>query len=611
MENLKIVMTLQSENHQVAAMDKLNAPESINWIAEINNILNGVTKRVQFELESDYSFFERSSNQLSVVILMSTLLSVYLLVIHQISSRNLLKQREQEKHEIISARTEAVFSSNLKSKFLATVSHEIRTPLNGIIGLSDILRRSDLTPEATKIAGSIFASGQNLLGIINDILDYSKIESGRVEIDSVPFDVREVVDQVLLILNPKAQEKSLRLEAHFEGAIPRLVKGDPSRLSQILFNLIGNAIKFTSSGGVSIRVNGGSSPKPGRTRLLIAVEDTGVGISSDMQKQLFIAFNPLQKVGTSGEAGSGLGLSISQNLVKLMGSELKVRSEVGKGTTFSCEIDFEIAPQDLSEEIASQNEKSKLERVSPIQKIFAFPNIPRVLAVEDNVTNQITLKAILDRLGADTIVVGNGEEAVAAVSQQSFDIVIMDCYMPIMDGFDATRVIKSKYSYLPIIAMTANAFQENEAECLAAGMDGFLTKPITVNALTKELRWYLLPPADRIFLSPIKRLQKTLGGESTSLIITSFCDSIESVLVDLEALRRAGDIKGLHGVAHSLKSSSASVGAMGLSYLFKRLEKAETMATAIPLLEEFKSSAASVKQQLAIVLRKQELNKSV
>ena len=409
-----------------------------------------------------------------------------LLLIQDVTER---QQVEAERLEYAAgleeARRLAENATKVKSQFLATISHEIRTPMNGVIGMTQLLLEAGLNTEQREYAEAIRGSAALLLKIVNDVLDFSKIEAGKMTLEVVPFDLRLVLEETLELMARPARASGLELNLDYGAGVPRQVLGDAGRIRQIALNLVGNAVKFTSRGRVAVRVRESETAGPGTgSRLRIEVEDTGIGIPEDKREMLFQSFTQADSSTTRKYGGTGLGLAISKQLVELMGGRIGFDSVLGKGSTFWFELRLETPAAPSGE--PRHSEAGSL--------AGALVNLRyRVLVAEDNVVNQKVAASILRKYGCRLDVAATGREAVEMWEKLPYDLIFMDCQMPEMDGYEATAEIRRREagrSHTPIIAMTANTMHGDREECLAAGMDDYIGKPISLQNLLKTLvRW--------------------------------------------------------------------------------------------------------------------------
>jgi len=519
----------------------------------------------------------------------------------------LIHERTEEL-EIEKNRAEQIATE--KGIFLATMSHEIRTPMNGVIGMAQLLQKSNFDHEQQALINTILQSGQALVHLIDDILDISKVEAGLLELDPAPFNIASLLKDVVELLKPQAAIKETTIELLISDEVVSNIVGDSGRIRQIILNLVGNAIKFTTNGTIKISVD-----RHNEKGLCVSVEDDGIGIRPEHIGRLFNPFSQSDATIANKHGGTGLGLSICRQLVELMDGEIGVDSEYGKGSVFWLTLELPFSDYNTSSVTP--------EKDANISDTSAMPT-GKILIAEDNEINQKVISLMIQSLNIDYDIVDNGTRVLEHLNSTPYDLILMDCQMPELDGYETTRIIRKSdkpYQQIPIIALTANAMRSDREECLTSGMNDFLPKPINQENLNSVLREWL---NKKTMATTTRNLNTTIDNhheiidraellalaevmeEEFSALIETFIEGSTLKLNELSQAVQAANCTAAREILHFLKGSCLSVGALQLSTIITTLETHAKQASLdeiehqLPALEScYQKTIDAIKQLIA------------
>ena len=571
--------------------------------------------------EREWTYIRKDGSRFPVLLSVTALFDERGKVTGYLGVASDITERKRAASELLQAKEAAEVANRAKSDFLAVMSHEIRTPMNAVLGMTNLLLETPLDPKQTELARTVALSGEALIEIINDILDFSKVETGgQFQLEEEVFSLHRLVDDVVLLLRPRAEASGIALTAEVNPGIPDTLESDDGRLRQVLVNLVGNAIKFTDQGGVAVRVQGRRA-EADRVHLRFEVQDTGIGMTPANIARLFQPFTQVDSSASRRRGGTGLGLAISKHIVELMGGRIGVESTPGQGSLFWFELDVPIAetPATRSEGFDSEA-PAATEQFAAASSSTALDHPLRILVAEDHDTNRRLAMFMLEGLGYRADFAGNGLEAVEAWEQFDHDVILMDCQMPEMDGLEATREIRRRETArnplspkrVRVIALTANALKGDRERCLAAGMDGYISKPFTSQQLSDALEQrsggLKLPSSGTTQLrSPAltgfdskrpAQLCAELGNEGMLAIIEDFLKDLPERAREMESLAVAGKVKELARLAHSVQGIGQAVGLNGFSAKLQVLENAANAGDHPAVAQFMRSLPADVEQSI-------------
>jgi len=521
-----------------------------------------------------------------------------------------ITSRKQVEQELIKAKEFAEDVAKIKSQFLANMSHEIRTPLNGIVGLSKLLSNTELTSKQEEYLNAIATSSDSLLVIINDILDISKIEAGKMTFEKKDFKLTELVSSVVDIFERRIEEKELKISFEIDKNIPEPLSGDAIRLNQILYNLIGNAVKFTENGKIEIKIHS-VEQKLNDILLSISVKDTGIGISEDKQQEIFDAFTQAKGETTRKYGGTGLGLAIVKNLVELQGGSVGVNSILDQGSEFNVNIRYDLSKSNETDFNVSNQNRRECSELNCLAGI-------RILLAEDNLINQLVTNDLLIDMNAKVSIANNGKEAIDLLNIESFDLVLMDMQMPEMDGYQAMKFIRKKSSKtirsIPIIALTAHAIEGEDQKCKQAGANEYISKPFLPEELFTKIGELITKcntlPSIQIDIRSfnITNLKKFTGGK-TELISSTLKLLKDSLQEDVELLRKSlskEDFDSIKELAHKMKPNFVLIGLDNVKNICIKIESTNEISEQKELVNQLTYSIPEIIEKIKLELKTHE-----
>lgn len=568
--NQRIIDTLLGRDKKAAeVLIQTHTGKSIR--DSIVSVISQLEQTRQAQLQQVFQSIDTTGYRAKVWGFIITAMALIALVLAFLFVTNQGKQQQKMIKALHESERQTKNLAHMQEQFLANMSHEIRTPMNSILGFTNLLKRTELTPLQREYIQNIHSSGENLLVLVNDILDLSKLEAGMMHLEETRFSLRSMVSSVGAMFLEKIRAKNLDFNVHIDKDVPDILSGDAVRLTQILVNLISNAVKFSEKGSVDVHVLM-IWQRENNVRIRICVKDTGIGIATEKQATVFERFHQAELETTRRFGGTGLGLSIVKQLVEMQGGTILLKSELNKGSEFIVEITYKLPDMDqmYSEALAEQEEQV------PLQKI-------KVLIAEDNQMNQQLIRHLMKSWSMEHTIVNTGEEAVNALKKNAYSIVLMDIQMPDMDGYTATSVIRNELkSDVPIIAMTAHAMVGEKEKCLQLGMNDYVSKPIKETVLYNIIGRHAqhIPDANwQLHHIHLDYLHQLSGNDKNfeREILKQFLLQTPEELAQLERYIHDNNFDGVRKTAHSLKST---VGYVGLaSELHPHLEQMEKNAS--------------------------------